>query len=125
MYAPTARRSSSLRVKPPLRHADRPFKAVADGLRREIAEQLRDGERTAGEIAQEFNVSWPAVSRHLRILKQAGFLTERKEGRERYYAVDAGRIGRVFGGWIALYDARWALGLESLKSYVEQRNQRS
>lgn len=100
------------------------FLAVADGRRREILELLKRGERSAGEIARRFDVSWPAVSRHLRVLKEAGLVRERRQGRERYYALDRARIREVFGGWVAGFDALWRENLEALKAHVETRERR-
>ena len=85
--------------------ADAAFAAAADGVRRDILEMLRGGERSAGEIASAFEMSWPAVSRHLRLLEEAGLVRVRKRGRERRYALDPGRIRDVFGSWVAAFDA--------------------
>ena len=61
------------------------LRALSDAGRRRILTLVRDEERSAGEIAPEFTVSWPAVSEHLRVLKDAGLLTERREGTRRLY----------------------------------------
>jgi DNA-binding transcriptional ArsR family regulator len=96
------------------------FTAVADGRRREILELLRDGrERPAGAIAAAFDVSWPAISRHLRLLKESGLVTERRSGRERLYTLERSRIREVFGSWVAAFDAMWAENLESLRRTLE------
>lgn len=97
-----------------------PFLAIADGRRREILELLRDGERSAGEIARRFDVSWPAISRHLRMLREAGLVRERRVGRERRYTLDRARIRRELGGWVAAFDAMWEHNLESLKHHLER-----
>jgi DNA-binding transcriptional ArsR family regulator len=64
------------------------FTALADPTRRAILESLREGGRTAGMIAAQFNVSWPAISRHLRLLRTAGLVWETREGRTRYYEIN-------------------------------------
>ena len=64
------------------------LEALGDGTRREIMEQLRRGPRPVGEIAAALPVSRPAVSQHLRVLKEAGLVTERKEGTRRIYGVE-------------------------------------
>jgi len=56
------------------------LRALSDPGRRRILTLVRDEEHSAGEIAAEFTVSWPAVSQHLRVLKEAGLVTERREG---------------------------------------------
>ena len=61
------------------------IRALAEPRRRRILELVRDGELTAGEIASTFDVSRPAVSQHLTVLKQAGLLAERREGTKRLY----------------------------------------
>lgn len=98
---------------------DLAFHALGDGVRRAILGRLREGERTAGEIAAEFPISWPAISRHLRLLREAGLVEERREGRQRVYALNRAMLRETVGGWVAAFDARWAENLRSLKSYVE------
>jgi DNA-binding transcriptional ArsR family regulator len=62
--------------------------ALGDPTRRRIFERLRDGPRAVGELAAELPISRPAVSQHLRVLKEAGLVTERKDGTRRLYRVD-------------------------------------
>ena len=64
------------------------MEALGDATRREIMERLRSGPRPVGEIAAELPVSRPAVSQHLRVLKEAGLVTERKDGARRIYRID-------------------------------------
>jgi DNA-binding transcriptional ArsR family regulator len=98
------------------------FEAIADRRRRQILELLRTRERTAGDIARHLGaISWPAVSRHLRLLKEAGLVSERKEGRERVYTLERTRIRTVFGSWVAAFDAMWEQNLESLKRELEEK----
>jgi DNA-binding transcriptional ArsR family regulator len=61
------------------------FKALADPTRREILSLLRGGERTAGELAQKFDMSRPSMSHHFAVLKQAGLIAARREGQQIYY----------------------------------------
>ena len=61
------------------------LRALSDAGRRRILALVRDEERSAGEIAAEFTVTWPAVSQHLRVLKDAGLVTERREGTRGLY----------------------------------------
>jgi DNA-binding transcriptional ArsR family regulator len=97
------------------------FDAIADRRRRAILELLRTRERTAGEIARHLRaISWPAVSRHLRLLKEAGLVSERKRGRERVYGLERARIRDVFGSWVAAFDVMWQHNLESLKRELEE-----
>ncbi|GAA2545558.1 hypothetical protein GCM10010210_15880 [Pseudonocardia hydrocarbonoxydans] len=73
--------------------------ALADPVRREIVELLAVGECTAGAIAQRFPVSRPAVSRHLRVLREAGLVTSRVTGRNRLYALDRAPLAEL-DGWL-------------------------
>ena len=114
------RSPDQLGVPPPTE--DLVFGAVADGIRREILRQLRAGERKAGEIAAAFDVSWPAISRHLLVLKKAGLVRERKQGRERYYSLNRQSIRQVFGSWAAAFDVMWQESLESLKQHLESNS---
>jgi DNA-binding transcriptional ArsR family regulator len=61
------------------------LKAIAEPRRRAILRLVRDDERTAGQIAEAFEVTRPAISQHLTILKEAGLVSERREGTRRYY----------------------------------------
>lgn len=70
---------------PKIQPVDEALRALADPGRRRILSLVRSEERTAGEIAAELPVTWPAVSQHLRVLKGAGLIAERRAGTRRYY----------------------------------------
>jgi DNA-binding transcriptional ArsR family regulator len=63
------------------------FSVLSDPTRRSIIEQLSKGERSVQELAQPFDMSLPAISKHLKILEKAGLVSQRKEGRYRYYFI--------------------------------------
>jgi DNA-binding transcriptional ArsR family regulator len=69
--------------------------ALGDGTRRQILERLRRGPMAVGELAQGLPVSRPAVSQHLRVLKGAGLVTERRDGTRRLYRVDTDGLAEV------------------------------
>jgi DNA-binding transcriptional ArsR family regulator len=69
--------------------------ALGDPTRRAIFEQLRSGPRSVGEVAAELPVSRPAVSQHLRVLKEAGLVTERRNGTRRLYRLDPDGLGEL------------------------------
>jgi DNA-binding transcriptional ArsR family regulator len=69
--------------------------ALGDGTRRLILERLRGGPRAVGELAAQLPVSRPAVSQHLRVLKEAGLVTERRNGTRRLYRVDTDGLAEV------------------------------
>jgi DNA-binding transcriptional ArsR family regulator len=64
------------------------FKALNDSTRREILEMLKDKDLTAGEIAEQFHISWPSVSHHLELLKRAGLVEAEKRGQFIYYSIN-------------------------------------
>jgi DNA-binding transcriptional ArsR family regulator len=92
------------------------LRALSDPGRRRILTLVRDEEHSAGEIAAEFTVSWPAVSQHLRVLKEAGLLTERREGTRRLYRARPEGLDDVR----AFLDEFWDDKLERLKREVER-----
>ncbi|MGI5240578.1 metalloregulator ArsR/SmtB family transcription factor [Dactylosporangium sp. CA-139066] len=73
--------------------------AIADPVRREILLMLRDASRSAGEIAERFEISRPAVSRHLRVLREAGLVRDASDGRRRVYSLVAGPLDEL-AGWL-------------------------
>ena len=77
--------------------------AIADPVRREILELLQAGAEPAGEIASRFTISRPAVSRHLRVLREAGLVRDELVGRRRLYRIDPTPL-REIAGWIAQFD---------------------
>src|SRR5215467_855622 len=69
-------------------HMNDAFKALADPTRREILRLLRGGEKTAGELAQQFDMSKPSMSHHFAVLKQADLIASRREGQQIYYLLN-------------------------------------
>ena len=69
------------------------FKALADPTRRQILQDLREGELSAGDLASRFTISAPSVSRHLGLLKTAGLITERRDANRIYYSLVEERLG--------------------------------
>jgi DNA-binding transcriptional ArsR family regulator len=106
-------------VTPARADTDAVMLALAAPQRRRILELVRDGELPAGEIAEHFDVTPQAVSQHLRTLKEAGLITERREGTRRLYALRPEAIQDVR----AYLDELWPASLARLKHAVE-RNQR-
>jgi DNA-binding transcriptional ArsR family regulator len=94
------------------------FSALADPTRRAVLDLLRAGTRPAGEIARAFPVSRPAISKHLRILRRAHLVEERREGRHRLYQLNPEPLKAV-DTWLEQYRSFWSANLASLKSFVE------
>ena len=89
------------------------FAALADPIRRQIVEMLADREWDAGELASVFPVSRPAVSRHLRVLRQAGLVRVRPEAQRRVYALDP-RPLEDLSRWLERYRGFWSQRLDAL-----------
>lgn len=94
------------------------FFALSDATRRGLLERLRGTAETAGELARGFDVTRPAVSRHLRILREAELVEERRRGRERVYTLTAGRLAAA-SAWLDEYRVFWSARLRELKELVE------
>ena len=77
------------------------FRALSDPTRRQILEDLRGGELTAGDIAARFPISGPSISRHLGTLKNAGLVRERREANRIYYALQEERLALCVGGFLS------------------------
>ncbi|NEK59541.1 winged helix-turn-helix transcriptional regulator [Geodermatophilus sabuli] len=91
--------------------------AVADPTRRQLLDLLARGELAAGELADRFPVSRPAISRHLRVLREAGLVHSRVEGRRRLYALDP-RPLRELDEWLEPYRDLWARRLDALDTEI-------
>jgi DNA-binding transcriptional ArsR family regulator len=96
------------------------FKALADPTRRAIVALLSEGSQPMGAIAGEFRISRPGVSKHLRALREAGLVRERREGRHRIYELDAEPL-RIADEWIGFYRHMWVHKLRNLKRFLEAR----
>jgi DNA-binding transcriptional ArsR family regulator len=77
------------------------FRALADPTRRQILQDLRDGELTAGDIAGRFTITAPSVSRHLGVLKSAGLISERREANRIYYSLVEDRLALCVGDFLS------------------------
>ncbi len=92
------------------------LKAISNPRRREILRLVWDRELTAGQIAARFDVSWPAVSQNLNVLRRAGLLSERRDGARRLYRADQGALGPLE---VVLRDM-WEQDLDRLKEAIER-----
>jgi DNA-binding transcriptional ArsR family regulator len=90
--------------------------AISDPIRRRVLELVRDDELPAGELAAHFDVSRPAVSRHLRVLRDAGLVRERRAGRLRLYRADPAPLEEL-RDWL---DDYWSGRLQALKRAAEE-----
>jgi len=99
------------------------FQALADPTRRAVLDLLRKGIQPAGQIARAFPVSRPAISKHLRLLRRAHLVEERREGRHRLYQLNPGPLKAV-DSWLQQYRVFWQANLNSLKAFVEAEHAR-
>jgi DNA-binding transcriptional ArsR family regulator len=95
-----------------------PLDALGDPTRRAVFERLKDGPRAVGELAQGLPVSRPAVSQHLRVLKDAGLVTDERAGTRRLYRIDAAGLAELR----AYVEGLWDTALASFKEAAEADN---
>jgi DNA-binding transcriptional ArsR family regulator len=95
------------------------FRAVSDPSRRAILDELARGERTVTELCALFDVTQSAVSQHLRVLRDAGLVTPRLDGRHRYYRLEAAPLKAVYD-WAAHYQRFWERKLDALGAVLDR-----
>jgi DNA-binding transcriptional ArsR family regulator len=98
---------------------DAVFRALADPSRRAIFERLTRGETAVKDLTARFDISQPAVSQHLRELRRAGLVSERREGRLVYYKVEPKGL-RPLVDWIAQYQAFWTERIDRLQALLKE-----
>jgi DNA-binding transcriptional ArsR family regulator len=98
------------------------FAALADPTRRRILESLSRQQKRVTDLAEPFAMSLPAVSKHLRVLEDAGLLTRKRFGREHHLKVEPAPM-REAQLWIEHYRKFWESSLDSLANYLEKTNQ--
>src|ERR1022692_1652235 len=95
------------------------FQALADPTRRAVLDLLRRGAQPAGQIAEAFPISRPAISKHLRQLRKASLVVETRSGRPRVYQLNAQPLKAV-DAWLERYRQFWQINLGNLKAFVEK-----
>jgi DNA-binding transcriptional ArsR family regulator len=94
------------------------FRALADPSRRKILDRLVIGDASVNQLAEGFSTSRPAVSRHLRVLREVTLVVERREGRRRIYSLNPQPMSQA-DAWLSKYRGFWAARLQALKAVVE------
>ena len=102
----------------PADHLSTTFAALADPTRRAILARLLSGECSVTELAEPFDMSLPAVSKHLRVLERAGLIAQRREAQWRHYRIEAGRLKDV-ADWTDRYRHMWEARLDRLDTYLQ------
>jgi DNA-binding transcriptional ArsR family regulator len=98
------------------------FKVLSDPTRRAVLERLASAEMTATELREGFAISQPAMSQHLAVLRGAGLVSERREGRYVNYRVEAEGMAPLHQ-WLARYQAFWPSRIDSLKDLLKEMDQ--
>ena len=99
------------------------FAALADPTRRAILARLMSGERSVTELAEPFDMSMPAVSKHLRVLERAGLIARRRDAQWRHCRIEAGPLRDVVD-WAEQYRHIWESRLDRLDVYLQQLKKR-
>ena len=99
------------------------FQAIADPTRREIIQLLARQSLNVNAVADNFDISRPAISRHVRILTECGLLVIRKEGRERYCQADLKKLKQV-SDWTDRYREFWMKKLDDLEEFLEKEKKK-
>lgn len=97
------------------------FAALANPARRELLRLLLDGSRTVNDLASHFDMRRPSVSEHLKVLRDAGLVSERKSGRERHYRLEAGPLMEL-QDWLHPYERFWRDRLKALRHVLDEEN---
>jgi len=95
-----------------------PFMALAEPARRRILDELLDGERSVGELVHRLGISQPSVSKHLRVLREAGIVAVRVDAQRRRYRLQPSSLAEV-DAWLAPYRNLWARRLDALERHLD------
>jgi DNA-binding transcriptional ArsR family regulator len=99
------------------------FEVLAEPSRRRILDLLRDDERSVGELVDRLPLSQPGVSRHLRVLRDAGLVNVRQQAQKRLYAVNPEPLAEI-DAWLAPYRRLWTEGLDALENHLDEKERR-
>jgi DNA-binding transcriptional ArsR family regulator len=95
------------------------YAALAEPHRRQLLDLLRDGEQQAGELVKRLELSQPGVSKHLKVLREAGLVVVRTDGKQRLYALRPEPLAEV-DQWLEPYRAFWSRRLDALERHLEE-----
>lgn len=95
------------------------FRAIADPTRRGLLDQLRGGPRAVGALAAKFDQTLPAISQHLKVLRDVDLVREQRQGRQRIYTLHAAPL-RELAQWVAHYDQFWERKLDALEQFLRR-----
>jgi len=96
------------------------FHAIADGTRRALLDALAEGEQPVGALAERFQISLPAISQQLKVLREVGLVTVREVGRQRLCSMDGEKLGQV-AEWVGKYEEFWRSRLLALDRHLRSK----
>jgi len=94
------------------------FNAIAEGRRRQVLDELIEGEKSVGTLVRDLSIPQPQVSKNLRVLSEVGLVSCRAEGRRRLYRLEAARL-RPMHEWLGKYEQAWIERLDRLDDYLQ------
>ena len=95
------------------------YSALAEPSRRRILDLLRDGERSVGDLVARLDLGQPGVSKHLKVLREAGLVEVRPDGKRRWYGLRAEPLAEV-DAWLEPYRSHWSSRLDALERHLEE-----
>jgi DNA-binding transcriptional ArsR family regulator len=95
------------------------FAVLAEPTRRRILDALRGGDRTVGDLVDALTLRQPTVSKHLRVLRDAGFVSVRPAAQQRYYRLEADPL-RQLDAWLTPYRTLWTHALDALEAHLDE-----
>ncbi len=99
------------------------FKAISDPIRRDLLRALSTGEKSVTDLLEPFDVSMPALSKHLQVLKDVELVTQKRNGRKQMYRLNAKPLQEV-SQWLSYFEQFWDKKLDNLALYLEQRSKK-
>ncbi|MCA3636974.1 MAG: metalloregulator ArsR/SmtB family transcription factor [Hyphomicrobiales bacterium] len=97
-----------------------PFRAIADPRRRQMLDAMMDEERTVGELRAALGISQATVSQHLQVLKLAGLVDERRQGRNNFYRTRPAELADI-AAWLDKYRSFWSERLDALEAHLQRK----
>ena len=96
------------------------FQGIADPTRREIILLLRKNDLTLNKVAENFNISRPAISKHVKVLEECGLIKIKQKGRERFCIINPKPLNEIYE-WLEYFDKFWDKKLNSLQNFLEDK----